>query len=221
MKLKALLAIAITTLLNATTSFGALGNIMHVTILIDDGPSENTAAILAILKEENVHANFDFIGEKVEKQPALAAQVIAEGHAINDHSFKHLHPAQLTDEQLFADMKGGYDAILKATGKPPTAYWPPYVEYDPRMDGILKKLNLQMYRFPMIASSDDWMMENSAEQIRKNILTRAQDGCVLLFHEWRLETVQELPVIIKTLKERGCVFMTYNELAAYDESLKK
>jgi peptidoglycan-N-acetylglucosamine deacetylase len=221
MKLKALFAIALATLSTAATAFCAESKVMHVTIFIDDGPSANTKTILEILKKENVHANFDLIGQNVEKFPDLAAQIVAEGHAVNDHAYKHLHATQLSDAELLADMKGGYDAILKATGKPPTAYWPPFVEYDPRMDGILKKLNLQMYRFPMIASADDWMMENTAADIRKNILTRVEDGSVLLFHEWRLETAQELPGIIKALKERGCVFLTYEELAAYDKSLKK
>jgi peptidoglycan/xylan/chitin deacetylase (PgdA/CDA1 family) len=221
MKLKTVLSAVFAILALAVSTSGAEKPVMHVTIFVDDGPSVNTKAMMEILKRENVPANFNFIGQNVEKYPEIAALAVKEGFTVNDHAYAHQHPAQLTDAQLFAEMKGGYDAILKATGKAPHAYWPPFVEYDPRMAGILTKLNLKMYHFPVVAGADDWVMENSADKIRALSLANAKDGCIMLFHEWRNETVQVLPSIIQELKKRGAVFMTYDELAAYDESIGK
>jgi len=221
MKLKTFFAMALASVAAAATAFSTENNVMHLSVFIDDGPSENTAAVLDILKAEGIHANFDLTGENVQKHPELAVRILAEGHAINDHSLNHRHPRELDDGQLLADMKGGYDAILKATGKAPTAYWPPFIEYDERMTGILKGLNLQMYRFPMIASGEVWDRLQTAAEVKERALANVKDGCVLLFHEWRPDTFAVFQEILKELKRRGCVFLTYEELAAYDESLKK
>jgi peptidoglycan/xylan/chitin deacetylase (PgdA/CDA1 family) len=60
----------------------------------------------------------------------------------------------------------------------------------------------------------DWDRQTTAEQIRERSIQGVEDGTVLLFHEWRQETVDQIPAIIAALREQGCVFLTFSELEA-------
>jgi peptidoglycan/xylan/chitin deacetylase (PgdA/CDA1 family) len=56
----------------------------------DDGPHpEHTPRLLDLLSENDAKASFFLIGKQVEKHPALAARIVAEGHALGNHSYTH------------------------------------------------------------------------------------------------------------------------------------
>jgi peptidoglycan/xylan/chitin deacetylase (PgdA/CDA1 family) len=56
----------------------------------DDGPHpEHTPRLLDLLSENGAKASFFLIGKQVEKHPALAARIVAEGHALGNHSYTH------------------------------------------------------------------------------------------------------------------------------------
>ena len=44
------------------------------------------------------------------------------------------------------------------------------------------------------------------------------DGSVILFHEWRKETCDQMPAILAELRRQGCVFLTFSDLAAHVRS---
>ena len=61
-----------------------------VFLTFDDGPNQTTTPIiLDALKEAGVHATFYVIGSNVGDNPDLLKQELAEGHAINLHSWSH------------------------------------------------------------------------------------------------------------------------------------
>jgi peptidoglycan-N-acetylglucosamine deacetylase len=56
----------------------------------DDGPHpEHTPRLLDLLGEHGAHASFFLIGKQVERHPGLAERIVAEGHALGNHSFSH------------------------------------------------------------------------------------------------------------------------------------
>ena len=58
-------------------------------LTFDDGPSENTAKILDILKQYDVKATFFVMGKNAESHPELIKRIFEEGHAIGNHSYNH------------------------------------------------------------------------------------------------------------------------------------
>jgi peptidoglycan-N-acetylglucosamine deacetylase len=188
---------------------------MRVALMIDDGPGQYTEAFLAVLKEKGAFATFDLIGTNVEKYPALAAEIAKAGHQICNHSFSHQSPKTLTDAQLEAEILGGAKAIEKATGSSPVCYWPPYLESDPRLEGILAAHHMKLCQWQGIASGDDWMEENGVKQITENVVSRASDGHEILMHEFRRESLDALPLILDALKAKGAIFLTYDQLQEY------
>lgn len=76
---------------NVTENDNALPEEEHrkVYLTFDDGPSENTAKILDILKERDIKATFFVIGNEEEEAKELYQRIVDEGHTLGMHSFTH------------------------------------------------------------------------------------------------------------------------------------
>ena len=76
---------------NVTENDNALPAEEHrkVYLTFDDGPSENTAKILDILKERDIKATFFVIGNEEEEAKELYQRIVDEGHTLGMHSFTH------------------------------------------------------------------------------------------------------------------------------------
>lgn len=66
-----------------------------------------------------------------------------------------------------------------------------------------------------IVVSMDYDRAVPAAEILRRSTTGVRDGSVILFHEWRTETREQLPAILAELRRRqGFGFVTFSELAA-------
>lgn len=72
----------------AVTSFET--SRQEVWLTIDDGPDpESTPRVLELLRDHGARATFFLVGEQVDRHPALARQIVAEGHSIGNHTQTH------------------------------------------------------------------------------------------------------------------------------------
>lgn len=56
----------------------------------DDGPHpEHTPRLLDLLARHDARASFFLIGQQIEHYPALVERIVAEGHALGNHSYSH------------------------------------------------------------------------------------------------------------------------------------
>ena len=55
----------------------------------DDGPSDNTMALLSTLKEAGVKDNFFLLGHKIDNHPEATKAIVADGHGAFAHSDTH------------------------------------------------------------------------------------------------------------------------------------
>ncbi|MFT3783949.1 MAG: polysaccharide deacetylase family protein [Nibricoccus sp.] len=189
---------------------------MHIALMFDDGPTaEHLEKYLALFKTENVHVTFSFVAKNVEAQPALAHAAISAGHEVTNHSFEHKHPKDLSPAELRHEVIGALEVFERVTNKRPTWYWPPYIEITPELEAIVAKTSMKLYRPAHLVGSSDYDMSVTAEQIRIRSLDGVKDGSLILFHEWRNESLEQMPAILAELKKRGAVFMTISELTNY------
>ena len=102
-----------------------------VAITIDDGPDpEVTPRVLDLLDEHGARATFFCIGERVERYPALARDIVARQHEIGNHSYRH--PVQLLAARAARPRRARSSArsrrSVRATGESrallPRAGWP-------------------------------------------------------------------------------------------------
>jgi len=77
-----------------------------VALTFDDGPNQNTPAVLDALKAANVKATFFIVGKMARAYPDILARIAAEGHLLANHSGTHpllgnkyiRNPAALIDQ---------------------------------------------------------------------------------------------------------------------------
>jgi peptidoglycan/xylan/chitin deacetylase (PgdA/CDA1 family) len=60
-----------------------------VALTFDDGPGPDTPALLDVLRERAVRATFFVTGAHVTAYPDLARRIVAEGHAVGNHTYSH------------------------------------------------------------------------------------------------------------------------------------
>lgn len=90
------------------------GKIKIVHLTFDDGPSNNTDKILAILKRNNIKATFFVIGHNQDQYK----KIVDAGHAIGLHSYTHEYKYIYANEHnFFEDLYRLRDAVKAKTGK--------------------------------------------------------------------------------------------------------
>ena len=93
----------------------------EVAITIDDGPDPAvTPLLLDVLAAHGVRATFFCIGERIAAYPALARRITRDGHAIENHSQRHLNRFSLLGPRAMArEIVRAQEQITAAVGEAP------------------------------------------------------------------------------------------------------
>jgi peptidoglycan/xylan/chitin deacetylase (PgdA/CDA1 family) len=180
-----------------------------VALTFDDGPHpEGTPAILAILAQADVKATFFLVGEQVERRPALAAEIVAEGHSIGLHGHRHRCQLWLRAGEIVDDYRRGMAAIEDATGHSPELHRPPYGIYS---DAGLRAARADRLR-PLLWSQwgRDWRRFTTPERIAALATDHVAAGDVILLHDADFyssrgshrRTAKALPLVMAELERR-------------------
>ena len=179
-------------------------------LTFDDGPHpQGTPAMLEILARAGARATFFLVGEQVQRDPALAREIVAAGHRVGLHCHRHRNLLRLTPPQVREDIARAQALIEDATGAGTECYRPPY--------GVLNASALRLARArgwrTLLWShwGRDWEARATPGSIFALCTTGAGAGAVLLLHDaddyaapgsWR-RTAAALPRIIDALAQRG------------------
>ncbi len=185
----------------------------RVALVFDDGPKpEDAGPLLAVLAREQVHVTFSLVGQRVAQHPETARAIVKAGHEVANHSQTHAHPGELADPALDREVAAARQQIAAAVGTAPRWYWPPFLDVDDRVRAAVLRAGLELYVPHHLVVSRDYEPEMTAEGIRQRATTDVRDGTVILFHEWRAATREQLPAILAELRRQGCVFLTFSGL---------
>ena len=118
----------------------------QVALTLDDGPDpEVTPQVLEMLAAHGAHATFFCIGERVAAHAALAREILAHGHAIENHSQRHLHHFSLLGpRRLRTEIERAQETIGALTGAAPRFFRAPAGLRSPLLDPLLQRLSLQL-----------------------------------------------------------------------------
>lgn len=153
-----------------------------VAVTFDDGPHpEGTPAVLRALGEARATATFFLVGEQVERFPALAAEIAAEGHAVAVHGHRHRNLLRLSPRELAEDIDRAVATIAGATGSAPRLYRPPYGIFSLAGPRLVRARHLQ----PLLWSrwGHDWRASATADSITDEVAGTLSSGDVLLLHD--------------------------------------
>jgi peptidoglycan/xylan/chitin deacetylase (PgdA/CDA1 family) len=189
----------------------------EVALTFDDGPSQYTPQVLAILRRYGVKATFFPIGGNVEQYPTYVQQELAAGNAVGNHTFTHPYLTTLSSEQIYQELNDTQNADASATGTRPSLFRPPYGDYNDDVLAAAHRLGLTVVTWSTAAN--DWdSPQPSAAVISSRILDGAQNGAIFLLHEGggdRTNTVAALPAIISGLQARGLLLVTLPQMLAH------
>jgi peptidoglycan-N-acetylglucosamine deacetylase len=96
--------------------------------------------VLDILAEHGVRGAFFLIGRRAAAAPALARRIVAEGHALGNHTWSHrslwLAPPRATRREVL----DGHDAIAQAAGQAPRFFRAPWGMTNLALFPLLRRL---------------------------------------------------------------------------------
>ncbi|GID96537.1 transglycosylase domain-containing protein [Amorphoplanes digitatis] len=178
----------------------------RLALTFDDGPSPYTAQVLDLLAEQQVKATFCMVGEEVEKYPELVRRMVAEGHRLCNHSWKHDDLGKVTAAAARDDIVRTDEAIAAAAPGATVPYFrAPYGSW-----GRSAKVGNELGHTPLgwVVDPDDWLLPGAeviADRIEKQLTPRA----IVLVHDGggeREQTVAALTKLIPKLKHDGWRF---------------
>jgi peptidoglycan/xylan/chitin deacetylase (PgdA/CDA1 family) len=181
-----------------------------IALTFDDGPSDTTTGqVLDVLERLQTKGTFFLIGDNIttERIP-LVERALSLGCEIENHSKTHSDMRTLTREQIDSEIKYTTDRIAAITGREPEFFRPPYIYYNDLMYETIDLVFISGY------GCEDWEADASAEHRIERTLAQAEDGAVILLHDFEgnHKTVEALEAIIPALREQGYEFVTVSEL---------
>lgn len=185
-----------------------------VALTFDDGPGAWTDDVLAVLTEQDVRATFFVIGRQVAAEPDRVRELVAAGHAVENHSWSHPVPgprARWNPGKIGVEIRRTSAEIAAVTGRPPCAFRPPQgVVRGARNESRAADVSVVLWS----VDTRDWATHgpDAAATIRK----RAQAGLtepnpIVLMHDGggdRHATVAALAGIIDDYRRGGYTFVT-------------
>src|SRR5690554_4397839 len=186
-----------------------------IALTFDDGPDDiYTSRVLDVLKEHQVPATFFYMGSKVERYPEVVKRTVEEGHVIANHSWSHPQLINLTDLEVYDEIKKTEIAMEEISGLRSGLIRPPYGLISQKLLEQLKSLDYRVIQWSV--DSVDWR-DRDVDQILINTIPDTEEGSIILFHtssggQSLQATVDVLPELIYTLKTQDYEFVTVDEL---------
>lgn len=181
-----------------------------VALTFDDGPHPHaTPAVLDALAAAGARATFFLIGEQVRRSPAIAAELVAAGHAVAIHGDRHRNLLRLSPRALSEDLDRAAAAIAAATGVAPVLHRAPYGIYSwPALAAVRAR-----GWAPVLWSrwGRDWRRSATPTGIAARVAAGVRAGDVLLLHDadqysapgsWRA-TLAALPRVLDMVAASG------------------
>lgn len=151
-------------------------------ITIDDGPSDDTLAMLDLLDARGVKATFFVVADRAHARPELVREIVRRGHAIGNHSAAH--PAgwfwALGPKRMSREIEGAQAVLTGIAGVAPRWFRAVVGMSNPFVAAPLARLGLT--RVAWSARGYD-AVEGDPAIVSRRILRRLAPGAIVLLHE--------------------------------------
>jgi peptidoglycan/xylan/chitin deacetylase (PgdA/CDA1 family) len=208
---------------------GAVGTSANrIALTFDDGPDPSTTPlILDTLRKRGVEATFFVVGRQVAENPGLLRRIVAEGHAVGNHTYGHADMSGLSAGQMRDELRSTQQAVDDALGyhHPMALMRPPYG--NPYLDGsnalpAFREVVRGEGLFPVMWTVDpsDYLLGDNPDGVVRAVARADEAGRrgeadeVVLLHDNQRQTAEALPKIIDNYEGSGRAFAGVDELLA-------
>jgi peptidoglycan/xylan/chitin deacetylase (PgdA/CDA1 family) len=171
----------------------------EVWLTIDDGPTDDTHALLDLLDARHVHVTF-FVKGMLAK-PELLDAIVSRGHTIGNHT--QTHPAAT----FWCSTPRGiaWEIDRCAAAIPPTPLFRAPVGHKNRhVHPLLAARGMRLIGFS--ARAYDAVLRDP-EHIAKMIAKRVEPGAIVVLHQGRPWSLDSIARTIDAIRERGYSFV--------------
>jgi peptidoglycan-N-acetylglucosamine deacetylase len=182
-----------------------------VALTFDDGPHpEFTPMALAVLAKYDMKATFFTIGENVEKYPALAQQIVNEGHQLGNHSYFHREYQSLPLKQQLAEIDRTDLVLEHFDGHRRHTFRPPRGELSPSLLFALmrRKQTVVMWSY----DSMDYQHLGAKSIVQRFVDQPIQRGEIVLMHDDNIHTLTALEELLSSWTQRGWSSVVFSDL---------
>jgi peptidoglycan-N-acetylglucosamine deacetylase len=154
----------------------------RIALTFDDGPNPQiTPWLLDILDRYNTKATFFCIGQSVKNHEALARQIIARGHAIENHSQHHAHSFSTFGlKRLKIEIESAQKTISDTVGILPTLFRAPAGLRSPLLEPVLAPMGLRLVSWTHRGFDT---VETNSDKVFTRLTKNLQAGDILLLHD--------------------------------------
>jgi peptidoglycan-N-acetylglucosamine deacetylase len=154
----------------------------RIALTFDDGPNPQiTPWVLDILDRYNTKATFFCIGQSVNKHQALARQIVARGHAIENHSQHHAHAfSTFGIKRLRTEIEAAQKTITDTVGVMPTLFRAPAGLRSPLLEPVLAPMGLRLVSWTHRGFDT---VEKNPIKVFTRLTKNLQAGDILLLHD--------------------------------------
>ncbi|WP_243473135.1 MULTISPECIES: polysaccharide deacetylase family protein [Winogradskyella] len=181
-------------------------------LTFDDGPTpEITEWVLQTLKAYNAKATFFCIGKNIESHAELFQAILNDGHSIGNHTYNHLKGWKHNTKDYIEDVERTQHLINSKIENRnlviENLFRPPYGKFKSKQSTKLQKLGHKIIMWDVL--SYDWDKSVSEEACLNNIITVADRGSIIVFHDSikaSRNLKYALPKVLEFYSKKGYVF---------------
>lgn len=171
-------------------------------LTFDDGPIPYvTPWVIEQLAAYQAKATFFCVGENVARHRPILDDLIAHGHTIGNHTYRHLNGWR-TSLETYADDVENCHQLLQTR-----LFRPPYGKLTPPQSHYLQKKGFQIVMWSIL--SFDFETRLSPQWCLQNVCERTQAGSVIVFHDslkaWPI-LQYALPRLLDHYTQKGYTF---------------
>ncbi len=175
-----------------------------VWLTIDDGPSDDTAAILDLLDAHAAKATFFLVGDRARARPQLVQEIVRRGHGIGNHSQSHPQSVfwALGPARMRAQVGQAQATLTEISGIPPRWFRAVVGMSNPFVAAALREHGLARVAwsargFDAVAADPDAVVARVERDLAPGVIVLMHEGAR---HGRNVETLQRL---LQRLSVRG------------------
>ncbi|MEW6554548.1 MAG: DUF5719 family protein [Actinomycetota bacterium] len=194
------------------------GSPPRVVLTFDDGYGFDHR-IVDYLNSQGITASAFVIGSWAQRNPALLAELDSLGWDVCNHTQNHPWLTKVPDQQIVAELNTCQAVIGAATGQYLPVFRPPGGFIDARVTGVAAAAGYAPVMWDF--DSADALNTNVPVQDRvNNMVNRAGDGDIILFHFGGRNTLELVMGVVQGLQRRGFGFVTLSELYGWKQLVR-
>lgn len=154
----------------------------EVALTFDDGPDpEVTPRVLDLLDGQRARATFFCVAQRAVEHAALTREIVARGHAVENHSAVHSPMLALRGTRgMMRDIGAAQRTIAGITGVVPRFFRPPFGVRTPLTEPALARLGMHCVGWS-VRSYDT--IDADGERVARRVIGRLRPGGVVLLHD--------------------------------------